>query len=253
MEDLDPVRIEEAGLNALQTQQQLFYDGWLLRLSPGKAKRGRSVNPHFGSSRPLESKIDHCEGVYAARSLPMLFRITPFVKPAALDATLEQRGYVAFDATHVQSTSLAGLPDEHGCREVEVAAATMAQFVDVVGALRASPGMQRDAHRERLAHTPLATHAVVARVDGRAVACGQVALDDGLAGIYDMVTSTELRGQGIGTRLIRALLCWARGQRATHAFLQVSADNAAALAVYRKFGFSTCYNYHYRGRSGECH
>src|SRR5206468_1751271 len=35
-------RIEEAGLNALQTQRQLFYDGWVLRVSPGKAKRGRS-------------------------------------------------------------------------------------------------------------------------------------------------------------------------------------------------------------------
>ena len=35
-------RVEEIGLNALQTQQQLFYDGWLLRLSPGKAKRARS-------------------------------------------------------------------------------------------------------------------------------------------------------------------------------------------------------------------
>ena len=26
------VRIEEAGLNALQTQAQLFYDGWLIRV-----------------------------------------------------------------------------------------------------------------------------------------------------------------------------------------------------------------------------
>ena len=51
---LAPIRIEEAGLNALQTQQQLFYDGWLLRVSPGKAKRARSVNAHFGSTLPLD-------------------------------------------------------------------------------------------------------------------------------------------------------------------------------------------------------
>ena len=34
------VRIEEAGLNAMQSQRQLFYDGWLLKVSPGAAKRG---------------------------------------------------------------------------------------------------------------------------------------------------------------------------------------------------------------------
>ena len=62
---LDPRRIEEAGLNALQTQRQLFYDGWLLRLSAGKAKRARSVNAYFGSTLPLARKIGHCESVYA--------------------------------------------------------------------------------------------------------------------------------------------------------------------------------------------
>ena len=44
---IDARRVEEAGLNALQTQRQLFYDGWLLRVSPGTARRGRSVNAHF--------------------------------------------------------------------------------------------------------------------------------------------------------------------------------------------------------------
>ena len=73
----DPVRIEEAGLNALQTQRQLFYDGWLLRISPGTAKRARSVNPNFGSSLPLPGKIAYCENIYAQHGLPTLFRMTP--------------------------------------------------------------------------------------------------------------------------------------------------------------------------------
>ena len=47
IDGIDAARVEEAGLNALQTQRQLFYDGWLLRLSPGKARRARSVNRPF--------------------------------------------------------------------------------------------------------------------------------------------------------------------------------------------------------------
>jgi len=86
---VDPRRVEEAGLNALQTQRQLFYDGWLLRVSPGKAKRARSVNPHFESSLPLPEKIAYCERIYEERGLPALFRMTPFAQPRTLEAALD--------------------------------------------------------------------------------------------------------------------------------------------------------------------
>lgn len=249
---VDPARIEEAGLNALQTQQQLFFDGWLLRVSPGKAKRARSVNPHFGSSLPLDAKIDHCETVYAARALPALFRMTPFARPPGLDAALERRGYVVFDPTLVQVLSLARIPDISNRAGVELVAPPIAEFVDAVGVLRASPPEQRAAHLERLACTPLAMHAVIARIDGRAVATGQVAIDQDLAGIYDMVTESASRGNGLATLIVNALLAWAAQRGAKHAFLQVNDDNAQALAVYRRFGFATAYEYHYRARPDEC-
>jgi len=252
MRDIDALRIEEAGLNALQTQRQLFYDGWVLRVSPGKAKRARSVNPHFGSSLPLGAKIDHCEGLYEGCGLPALFRITPFAKPTGLDAALETRGYVAFDPTLVQMMRLADFPNPARNGVAKILAATMAEFVETAGELRASSPEQRAAHLERLACTPLATHAVIAHIDDAPAACGQVALEDGIAGIYDMVTADEARGNGIATAIVGVLLAWARQRGASHAFLQVNDDNAPALAVYRKFGFATAYRYHYRARPGEC-
>ena len=34
-------RVEDAGINASAPPQQRWLDGWLLRFSPGKAKRAR--------------------------------------------------------------------------------------------------------------------------------------------------------------------------------------------------------------------
>jgi ribosomal protein S18 acetylase RimI-like enzyme len=250
---IDAARVEEAGLNALQTQRQLFYDGWLLRLSPGKAKRARSVNAHFGSTLPLPEKIAHCERIYASQALPTLFRVTPFARPAELDAALAGLGYAAFAKTLVQALRLAP-----GClapavpEGVDIGEIDAESFVEVVGALRGSPAPQRAAHRERLLHSPLAARRVVVRAGGRALCAGQIALDGDLAGVFDMVTAPEARGRGHATLACATLLAWAAGQGARSAHLQVEEDNAPAIAVYRRFGFATLYTYHYRGRPGEC-
>jgi N-acetylglutamate synthase len=258
------VRVEEAGLNALQTQRQLFYDGWLLRLSPGRARRARSVSAHFGSTLPLDAKIAHCERLYAAHGLPTLFRVTPFVQPPGLDDALERHGYLAFDPTRVQVASLGAEPgspadplpsaerESPGSPPTELACVPIDEFVREVAALRGSSDEQRAAHLERLAATPLVARTIVARNAGRVVACGQAVLDGELAGVFDMVTDDAVRGRGLATRIVAELLSWARRQSATHAYLQVDAGNAPALAVYRKFGFATAYTYHYRARPGEC-
>jgi len=62
-------------------------------------------------------------------------------------------------------------------------------------------------------------------------------------------TGMHLRSLRISARRCR----WALQCGASHAFLQVNDDNAAALAVCRKFGFDTRYTYHYRARPTECH
>ncbi len=160
MSDVALTLIEEAGLNALQTQRQLFYDGWLLRVSPGKAKRARSVNPYFGSTLSLDIKIDHCERVYGVHGLPTLFRMTPFIQPPDLDRALEARGYVVFQPTYVQLVALDRPPEPLPETGIELAAPPIEAFVDEVAALRGSSAEQRAAHLERLASTPLATRAL---------------------------------------------------------------------------------------------
>jgi GNAT superfamily N-acetyltransferase len=250
---IDRRRIEEAGLNALQTQRQLFYDGWLLRVSAGKAKRGRSVNAFFGSTLPLAEKIAHCERVYAQHGLATLFRMTPFDQPADLEAALAARGYDAFDETLVQTLALEGTPElpDHDA-DLGVTWPDAGTFVDAVGELRVSTTQQRDALRERLLQSPLDKRFVIVRVEGRVVCTAQVGVEGELAGLFDVVTADGARGKGHATLACALLLSWAWQHGAQLAYLQASADNAPALAVYRKLGFATAYTYHYRGRPGEC-
>jgi GNAT superfamily N-acetyltransferase len=250
---LDLVRIEESGLNVLQSQRQLFYDGWLLRLSPGVAKRGRSVNPHFGSSLPLERKLAYCESVYARHALPTLYRITPWSHPTGLDAALAARGYEAFDETLVQAARLErppALPDHDD--SVVVEAPDASEFVEAVGDLRGSTPLQREAHRERMQNSPLGKRHAIVRAGGRVVCTAQVAVEDDLVGVFDVVTAPDARRRGYATLACASLLSWAWQHGAQVAYLQVTADNTPAIASYRGFGFTTVYSYHYRGRPGEC-
>jgi GNAT superfamily N-acetyltransferase len=241
-----------AGLD-LQTQRQLFYDGWLLRVSPGKAKRARSVNAHFGSTLPLARKIPYCERIYAERGLPALFRITPFVQPTGLEAELAVRGYQSFEDTLVQLTRLDRPPEAPAVPGVDYVVPSPADFAEAVGELQQSSAEQRAALLERLVHTPLTTRAMIAMADGHPVGTGTVVLEDGLAGVYSMVTAPGMRARGIATGILATLLGWAWEHGATHAYLQASADNHRAISVYRRFGFADAYTYHYRGRPDECH
>jgi ribosomal protein S18 acetylase RimI-like enzyme len=250
---IDARRIEEIGLNNLHSRRQLLYDGWLVFLSPGKAKRARSVNAFFGSTLPVERKIDRCEALYARHGLPALFRITPFVRPAGLDAALADRGYLQLEPTLVLTASLAGPPERPYRADLAMTAPLPETFVEIVGEMRRSPASQRAAHLERIAQSPHDIRPIIVLRDGQPVASGVVSIEGDVAGLFDVVTEPALRNRGIGTEVVAALLAkaWERGAR--HAFLQVGEHNGAALSIYRRFGFETRYRYHYRARPHECH
>jgi RimJ/RimL family protein N-acetyltransferase len=240
-------RLEELALNSSAPPGQLLYDGWLLRLLPGKAKRARSVNAVYPSTLALDTKIGYCERLYRSANLPAIFRITPFSEPADLDADLERRGYQPFDVTAVEAAAI----DPAHLREASVETMELAAWVDAVGALRASPREHRAAHLARLQGMPLAMRAVAIREDGRIVATGLTIVEDESAGLFDIITHDKVRQQGYGRRIVQGLLRhgWELGAR--DAYLQVQGDNVAARRLYAQFGFAERYNYWYRGRPGE--
>lgn len=243
---LDARRIEELGLNSSTPPSQLLYDGWLIRLSPGKAKRARSVNAVYASTLPLERKIAYCEKLYEDANLPMLFRLTPFSQPANLDRELDRRSYKRLETTAVESAPLETAPVHGGAREMELGA-----WIDAVGELRGSPAVHRDAHLARLERMPLPKRAVALEDEGRVVATGLTMVEDGVAGLFDIVTREDSRRRGHARRVVASLLAIAHALGARHAYLQVESANAPARNLYRQFGFTERYAYWYRAHPRE--
>ena len=246
-------RIEDAGINASAPREQRWVDGWLVRLSPGKAKRARCIQPVAPGRLGVDEKLAICLPLYAAAGLQPYVRITPFAEPPRLDARLDALGMAAVDDSWVMTVASldaftdpgdGSRPAADGSRFETVDGATFAEWV---GGARGSPLGERIAHAARIGHPAVPHHAVLARdAAGARVAGGQVAVEGSFAGLYDIFTLDRTRGRGHGERVCRYLLGRARGLGATVGYLQVDAGNDAARSIYRRLGFRDAYPYHYR-------
>jgi hypothetical protein len=96
-----PRRLEEVAMNAWPALQQMLFDSWIVRFAQGYTKRANFVNPLFESHLDVVGKIAACERLFAAKDLPTVFRLTPFVLPPQLDEVLAQRSYGVIDQTLV--------------------------------------------------------------------------------------------------------------------------------------------------------
>jgi RimJ/RimL family protein N-acetyltransferase len=101
-------------------------------------------------------------------------------------------------------------------------------------------------HQERAA-------VLVAEAGGRIV--GHLGIDLAAYGVADfgMLVSDGWRGRGVGGALLREAVEWARAAGAHKLALQVWPHNAAAIALYERFGFQRegLLRRHYRRRNGE--
>jgi len=240
-------RAEEAGLNASAPTQQRLLDGWLLRLSPAKAKRARCVNALYAGQLPLDERIALAQSVFETAALPFIVRITPFSEPSDLDAQLEARGFASFDDTRVMLLpSLEGLQGARFPPRSELVSPGSGAFAEAVGLLRGSPLSHRQEHANRLRNSPVPYTGVMLRIGEEIAACGQFVLEHDIVGLYDVFTAPAHRNAGIATALCRHLLLMAQARGARRAYLQVEAQNHAARSAYERIGFRDGYAYHYR-------
>ena len=253
----DPVllsRVEDAGLNASAPPQQRWLDGWLVRFSPGKAKRARCINALAMGRMPMADKLAMCSALFADAGLPLYVRVTPFSQPAGLDQQLAALGMPRIDDTRVMlCPSLKHIAEPVLADDYRIEPVAHEPFSYIVGHFRGSPLAQRQAHAQRLALSPVPFQAFVMKNgEGTAAACGQFSIEAGLVGLYDVFTEPASRSLGLAKTLCEHMLTLARRQAANVGYLQVEGDNHAARSIYQRLGFSDAYAYHYRQQPEPC-
>jgi len=181
-------RVEDAGINASAPREQRWVDGWLLRLSPGKAKRARCIQPVAPGRLDIDAKLALCLPLFAAAGLRPFVRITPFAQPAGLDRHLADLGMARVDDTRVRvlaSLEAFAAPLAHAAGAGPIEAVDAAAFADWVGRARGSSAVERSAHAERIGKPAVPHHAVLAKDErGDVVAAGLLVVEGNVAGLY---------------------------------------------------------------------
>ena len=240
---------EELSMNAWPALQTMLYDGWVLRFAKGYTKRSNSISPLYTSCDDTEQKVKNCEKLYNSLGFNTVYKMTSHALPSDLDRLLENRGYSAEAHTSVQTADLTVLP------AVDPACIASPQLTDewfhsFCSFSRVS-GENQNTLKSMLQSIVPDKRFILLKSKGRPVACGMYVLEDGYAGVYEVVVDPAQRGQGFGRALMLNLLNHAKGMGVHKSYLQVVLDNTPALHLYRSLGYTEVYQYWYRVKSVE--
>ncbi len=87
----------------------------------------------------------------------------------------------------------------------------------------------------------------VCYIDGKPVGVGALHFNDGIAGIYDIITSENFRSKGIGTNIMKFLMNYAYRKDIKNLCLSASSDSG--FRIYERLGFKivgffSCYEWY---------
>ncbi|WP_339958939.1 GNAT family N-acetyltransferase [Delftia acidovorans] len=255
--ECDPERVvgvEQRGFNAWPAQRTVLCGDWLLRAAQGHTKRANSANAQQPGAR-LGALLPQIEAFYERQGLPAIFRLSPLASPEA-DAQLAQAGYLLADPSLVMRAALTDMapPANDQGWTLAIQAQPGTAWLQGFAQAGAVPEQHRQAHHHML--QSIAWPAAFASLQvgggvgggagGEVAGFGLAVVERGCVGLYDIVITPALRGQGLGRALVHGLMHWGQTQGAQWAELQVRAPNMVARGLYESLGFQALYGYHYR-------
>jgi ribosomal protein S18 acetylase RimI-like enzyme len=239
---MSPREIELATIRTWPAAVTEERNGWFCLAAGGVTGRVNAAWPLGWDGGDLDAAIDDVEAWYAARGLPPRFKLTDGAfAPPELPQALARRGYAPVTPTLVMTTRVA---PRDASPDVRMADAMPDEF-DAALRETAKDESEYDERRNIALRAPKPTAFATIREDARVAAIGMAACSEDLAGIFLMRTTPEARRRGLARRILRALLARCAAWGARTAFLQVEADNAPAVALYRSEGFTELATYRF--------
>lgn len=235
--------LEQRLVNAWPSFETELMDGWLLRFAEGYSKRANAATPILPGARLTPDLIEAIGASYTVRGLPVCFRLTG-IEDAGAGPLLAACGFAEFDPSLglVAPLDVELLLDPSITLTPEPRAGWARSAAAAYGGEKANHDiLLRIVGRIR---QPAAFATL--NLDGEDAAWGFAVQERGYVGIYDIVVTPELRGLGLGRRLVAGLMGWGRMSGAHTAYLQVRDGNPVALALYRSLGFDVAYRYTHR-------
>lgn len=239
----DVLALEAISARAWPSLHRDRIGGWRLYASTGHTGRANTCWALEPPDRPLDEALAAVDAWYAGHGLPTKFKTVDGATAGDVEPFLLANGFSPDTETRVMVGPVGGsvegvvLEDHPADAFQSILFETL--YRDIADAEERLATLRRIAQPVRFARIEL---------DGRAVACGAVAVDDGWGGVSVMRTSPDYRRRGLAERVVSALLATAAGHGATRSYLQVEAKNTGAVALYEKLGFRTAYGYRYWAR-----
>lgn len=234
--------IERATLAAVSPEALQEIPGWLLPFDSGTVGRAKSAVP-LSHEAPDPAVLPEIEARYAAHRLPLVLRLPAAPSFDAFGELLKRHGYVSEKPTqvHIAATQMVQRVSNGPVAEISSAPDDGWTAVFLGKGFDPADGASRVKILSRAAGTLFAS----VHEQGETVAAGAASFAHGWSSVHGMRTAQASRGRGLAGRILATLAGAASAKGYQRMFLQVQADAAPALSLYRRAGFELAWNYTY--------